>query len=267
MLIEVARDVNLFVQDWGKGKPIMFLHGWPYSHRTMEYQMLQLAIRGYRVIGIDLRGFGYSDKTWDGYDYDTWAQDVGKVIKELNLRDLTLVGFSIGGAIAAHYVALSNDPRVSKLALLSAALPAAAPLPENKTFFEELIQNMLIDHPKCVHNFSLNFFKSAVSNEYRLWLDSIAGLASLRACVRGLAELRDQDLTAHLGDIRVPTLICHGVDDKIIPFHAAEAQQHLIKNSSLVRFENSGHGTFRDEKEKLTDELARFGAASIAKAA
>ena len=79
MKIEVTKGVNLFVQDWGRGKPIVFVHGWPYGHRIFEYQMMQLAKKGYRAVGIDLRGYGYSERPWEGNDYDTWAEDIGRV--------------------------------------------------------------------------------------------------------------------------------------------------------------------------------------------
>jgi len=121
MKMEVTKGVNLFVQDWGRGKPIVFVHGWPYGHRIFEYQMMQLAKKGYRAIGFDLRGYGYSERPWEGNDYDTWAGDIGRVIKNLNLKDVTLVGYCMGGGLAAHYWATSKDPRVTKLVLASTA--------------------------------------------------------------------------------------------------------------------------------------------------
>jgi pimeloyl-ACP methyl ester carboxylesterase len=102
-MVNVAKDVNLYVQDWGKGKPIVLIHGWPLSHRMWEYQAAGIVNHGYRVVAVDLRGYGYSDKPWEGNDYDTWANDIGKVIKDRNLRDVTLAGFSMGGAIVMHY--------------------------------------------------------------------------------------------------------------------------------------------------------------------
>ena len=105
----------------GEGKPIVLVHGWPSSHLIFEYQMVALAERGYRVVGLDLRGFGQSDKPWHDNDFDTWATDLGAVIAALDLRDATLAGYSMGGAIAMHYAATRQEQRVTKLALLAAA--------------------------------------------------------------------------------------------------------------------------------------------------
>ena len=125
--IEVKKGVRIYAQDWGAGKTIVFVHGWPYSHAMFDYQTLPLSRAGFRTVAIDLRGFGQSDKPYSGNDYDTWADDIGKVIKVLDLKDVTLAGFSMGGGICAHYVATHNDPRVTKLALLAAAAPAISP--------------------------------------------------------------------------------------------------------------------------------------------
>ena len=118
------------------------------DHRIFEYQMMDLAKRDCRVVAIDLRGFGQSDKPWEGNDYDTWAADIGKVIAELILRDVTLVGFSMGGAIAAHYVSRRIDTRISKLALISAPVLNAYPKPEDRQAVEETIKLLQTERPR-----------------------------------------------------------------------------------------------------------------------
>ena len=131
--VEVAPGVRLFVQDWGphSGKPIVLLHGWPSNHLIFETQSVALARRGYRVVAIDMRGFGQSDQPWDGNDYDTWASDIGAVLAALDLREVTLAGYSMGGAIVMHYVATHHDNRVARLALLAAAGPCLLVKPDN----------------------------------------------------------------------------------------------------------------------------------------
>ncbi len=267
MKMEVSKGVNLFVQDWGRGKPIVFVHGWPYGHRIFEYQMMQLAKKGYRAIGFDLRGYGYSERPWDGNDYDTWAADVGRVIKNLDLRDVTLVGYCMGGAVAAHYWAASRDSRVTKLAFVSTALPWAASTPDDKKWYDATIRNCSDDQAKCTWDFTSNIFHKPVSAEYNRWLVDLGRIASWYACIRGLEEMRDRDLSSELGKITIPTRIYHGVYDKVIPFNKAESLQKLIKGSTLVRCENSGHAIYWDEKDNFVSELEKFAAETLAKAA
>lgn len=265
--VSVAKNVNLYVQDWGAGKTIVFIHGWPFDHRMFEYIMMDLAKKDSRVVAVDLRGFGQSDKPWVGNDYDTWAIDIGKVIGELILRDVTLAGFSMGGAIVAHYVARRIDTRISRLALLSAPVLNAAPRPEDKKVLEGYMQELLADRPKFMADYVKGIFETPVSSEYREWLASQGRTASIRACIRSLEELRDRDLRPALTNIRMPTRFFHGVMDQFIPISLAEAQVGLIKGSSLVRFENSGHALFWDEKDKLVNELDKFASEKVAKAA
>lgn len=256
--IEVEPDVRVFAQDWGSGKPIVFIHGFPFSHRIFEYQMTMLAEKGYCTVGIDLRGFGQSDKPWHGCDYDTWVSDIAKVMDALDLRDVTLLGFSMGGAISAHYVGTQNDSRVTKLVLLGAATPIAAPNPEDKQSLDNLIQATLADSPQFAYGFVQNAFHKPISENLHQFYAGMGLTASLRALVRGLEELRDRNLVAEVSSIQLPTLICHGVHDAVVPIAAAEAQQQLIKDANLLRFEESAHGIFFEEKDRLIQELVNF---------
>ncbi len=263
LFIEVEPRVRLFVQDWGAGVPIVFIHGWPLNHKIFKYQMVPLIRAGHRVIGIDLRGFGQSDKPQQGNDYDTWADDVRKIIKTLGLHNVLLAGFSMGGAIAMHYAAMNNDPRVTKLALIGAAGPLFSKRPDNPNGIsleeiEGLINVALTDRPKLAHDLGAVNFHTPASSEFYRWLEDIRMEASLRATVRGLEELRDRDLRSELKNIRIPTRIFHGVHDQVVPFQLAEEQHRLIKNSLIVPFCNSGHGLFYDERDKLNEELALF---------
>lgn len=256
--IEVESGIEVFVQDWGTGKPIVFIHGFPFSHRIFEYQMIALVQQGYRTIGIDLRGFGQSDKPWNGNDYDTWISDIRKVIEVLDLHDVTLVGFSMGGAITAHYVATQNDARVTQLVLLGAAAPIAAPNPEDKQLIEGFIQAILSDSAAFASNFVQQAFYHPLSAESLRFLAEMGTVTSLRTLIRSQEELRDRNLLPEIGDIQIPTLICHGVHDKVVPIAAGEAQQQLIKGAQLIRFEESGHGLFYEEKDRLTQALLSF---------
>ncbi len=254
--VEVKKEVRIFLQDWGAGKTIVFVHGWPYSHAMFDYQTLPLSRGGLRTVAIDLRGFGQSDKPFNGNDYDTWADDLGKVIEALQLKDVTLAGFSMGGGICAHYVATRNDPRVTKLALLAAAAPAFPP-----GAVDPFIQGVLADRAKLVQSLGTLFFFNPVSPEFSEWLADVGLDTSPQAAVRGLEEVQTRDLTSELRTISIPTLICHGVHDQVVPFALAQQQNQLISGSILVPFDNSGHGLFFDEKDKLNGQLAAFAMA------
>jgi pimeloyl-ACP methyl ester carboxylesterase len=257
-MINVAKNVNLYVEDWGTGKPIVCVHGWPLSHRMFEYQAPAIVNHGFRVVTLDLRGYGQSDKPWEGNDYDTWANDIGQVIKELNLRDVTLAGFSMGGAIAMHYVATHKDARVTKLALLAAAGPCFIKKADNpggvpREAWDRFIQAEMEDRAKFKHEFNKNFFNSSVSTELSHWFEAIGMEVSAHASLRGLEELGDRDLRQEISAISIPTRVFHGVKDRIVPFAMADEQKRLIKGAEVVRFEKSGHGLFYDEGEKLTE--------------
>ncbi|RXN65812.1 alpha/beta fold hydrolase, partial [Clostridium botulinum] len=124
--IKVEPNVKIYVEDLNPegNKTIVFLHGWPGSHKLFEYQFDQLPKMGYRCVGIDTRGFGNSDKPWTGYGYDRLSDDVRCVVEALKLHDFTLVGHSTGGAMAVRYMARHKGHGVSKLALIDAAAPS-----------------------------------------------------------------------------------------------------------------------------------------------
>src|SRR5580692_5724545 len=121
--IEVAKNVRLHITDVGKGRPVVLIHGFPLSDEMYEYQYEALAKAGFRAIGITMRGFGQSDKPGTGYSYDTYADDIKAVLDQLQLDNVVLGGFSMGGAIAIHYMGRHHGAHVSKLALFAAAAP------------------------------------------------------------------------------------------------------------------------------------------------
>jgi len=261
--IEVEPGVEIHVQDWGEGRPIVFVHGWPLSLRMFDAQSMELPARGIRVVARDLRGFGRSTKTWEGLDYETWASDVGRVISILGLNDVTLAGFSMGGAIAAHYVATSKDPRVTKLALIAAPVPALKAGPRTpggvpESTIQGIIDGENGDFAKAKSAFVGSFFSTEVSPELRRWYADIGLQAPPRSTVRGFEEIRDRDLSDVIGNIDIPTRIFHGTNDKIVPFALGELQTRLIKGARLVRFEVAGHGICYEEKDRLNDELEKF---------
>lgn len=263
--VEVEHNVNLHITDLGEGKTVVLIHGWPLSDAMYEYQYQNLVQKGFRVVGITLRGFGKSDKPFGTYDYDVYADDIKVVLDKLNIENATLGGFSMGGAIAIHYVAKYNAAHLSKLALFGAAAPIWTKRTDYPFGFSQddvngLIQLSRTNRPKLLENFG-NIFgatKTALPSGLRNWLGAINQEASPYATTQSLIALRDTDLRPALPKIKIPTAIFHGVQDKICEFALAEQMQKGINNAYLVRFENSGHGLFLEEVEKFNTELVSF---------
>lgn len=263
--IEVEPDVKIYVEDVnpGIGKSILFIHGWPANHNLFEYQFDQLPIVGYRCIGMDIRGFGSSDKPWRSYSYDRLADDVRSVVEALGLNNFTLAGHSVGGAIAIRYMARHMGYGVSKLALFAAAAPSFTKRPNfpyglTKEEVDQLIRETYNDRPKMLQGFGDMFFFQYVTKPFSDWFFNL-GLQAAGWSTAALAtSLRDESLFSDLGVINVPTLILHGIHDRVCPFPLAEAQKAGIRNSKLVPFENSGHGLFWEERDKFNQELAYF---------
>lgn len=262
--ITVEDDVELFVRDWGEGEPIVFLHGWPVSHRMYEYQFTALVEEGFRCIGVDLRGYGQSDKPWGDYGYDTFADDVHAVLDELDVEGVTLAGFSMGGGIATRYMSRHDGEFVDRLALISAASPVITEKPDFPEGLDESEVNLLIegarnDRAQMNAGFGDMLFHTDPSDELKQWLWSIAMDASPQATIASAETWRDADLRPDMADIDVPTLVCHGVHDEVTPIDiTGELLAEGIEGAELVRFEDSGHATFYEEREKLNDELASF---------
>ncbi len=263
--IEVQPGVRLHVRDWGMGKPVILIHGWPLSDAMYDYQMTELAQKGYRAISITLRGYGKSDQPWGPYNYDVFADDIKAILDQLDIKDATLGGFSMGGPIAIRYMTRHNGAHVAKLALFAAAAPiwtkrADYPYGLDKTQADDLIKAVDTDRTKLLEDFGKIFGKTekSISAGLAAWLYNIGMEASPYAVAQSVVALRDTDLRPELSKINVPTAIFHAVDDKICPFAFAGQMAEGIKNSTIIRFENSGHGLFIEEKDKFNRELMKF---------
>ena len=263
--VMVEPNVKIYVEDINpKGKnTILFLHGWPGDHNLFEYQFNELPKMGYRCIGIDMRGFGNSDKPWEGYDYDRLSDDVRCVIEVLKLKDITLAGHSTGGAIAIRYMARHKGYGVSKLALFDAAAPSLIksknfPYGLEREVVDQIIKGTYTDRPKMLRDFGDIFFFQHITEPFSDWFFQLGLKAAGWATAAIEKTWIDEVLFSDLGRINVPTLIIHGIHDKVVPFELAEVQKEDIKNSKLIPFKYSGHATFYDERDKFNQELMKF---------
>lgn len=254
--IKVEPDVNLFVEDMNprSSKTIVFLHGWPLNHKQFEYQFNILPTLGYRCIGIDWRGFGKSDKPMGGYTFDSLADDVYHVVRTLQLDNFTLVGHSTGGAIAIRYMSRYSGDGVAKLVLIDAAAPIGFTL-ETAT---DLLEQALNDRPKMMQGVTDTFFFQYISRKFSDWFINMGLEAASWSTAAVIVLLRDETLHEDLPEIAAPTLIIHGIHDKVIPFSQAQELNQNIRNSQLVPFQYSGHGPFWEERDKFNRLLAQF---------
>lgn len=263
--VSVEQKVRVYVEDVnpdGK-KTILFIHGWPGSHKLFEYQFDELPKMGYRCIGIDTRGFGDSDKPWKGYDFNSLSDDLRCVIDALKLHDVTLVGHSNGGAIAVRYMARHKGHGISKLVLVAAVAPSLIKRPDfpyglDKETVVQLIKETYADRPKMLQGFCDIFFYQHISKPFSDWFFQLGLQAAGWATAAIENDWIDEVLFSDLKEINSPTLIIHGIHDKVVPFELGEVQNKTIKNSRLIPFKYSGHGVFYDQKDKFNKELVEF---------
>ena len=251
--VSVEPGINLFVEDINPtgNKTIVFIHGWPLSHKQFEYQFNILPAMGYRCIGIDWRGFGQSDKPVTGYTYNRIAMDIYMIVCALQLHNFTLVGHSTGGAIAIRYMSKFNGVGVSKLVLVD----AAAPIGFTKETADQFLKGVLNDRPKMMQEVTDSFFFQYITAPFRDWFFQMGMQAASWSTAAVIRLLRDETLYEDLHKINAPTFIVHGLHDKVIPFAQAQQLNEKITNSQLIPFQYSGHGPFWEERDQFNKLL------------
>lgn len=262
-------EVNLFYEDWGTGNPIVFIHGWPSDHQMWEHQMRVLPQMGFRCIAYDRRGFGKSDKPLHGYEYNTFADDLKSILDQLDLENVTLVGFSMGGGEVARYFSRHGGNRVAKVILVSSILPYTLQTDDNPEGvpleqLQEMIDNIEEDRPAFLQTFGkmfygVNFISKPVSQALLDWSTMLCLQASPKATIDCVHAFGETDFRDELKTINVPTLIIHGNSDNIVPIEATSQQAaRLIPQASYVIYEDAPHGLFITEKERLTADILQF---------
>ena len=261
--------VNLFYQDQGTGAPVVFIHGWPLDHQMWEYQTSILPNFGFRCISYDRRGFGKSDKPWEGYDYNTLADDLKAVLDQLDLQNVTLVGFSMGGGEIVRYFSRHQGKRVSKVVLISAVTPYFLQTEENpegvsQEKLTEITESLQEDRAGFLQTFIKQFYgvsllSHPVSQGVLDWDFAVAMQASAKATLDCAHSFAETDFTREMRHINVPTLIIHGDRDETVPIQATSDQAaQLIPDAEYIVYEGAPHGLFFTEKETLNGELIQF---------
>jgi non-heme chloroperoxidase len=267
--VTMPDKTTLYLKDWGAGKPVILLAGWPFSADSWDDLALVLAGSGYRVIAYDRRGFGRSSQPWSGYDYDTLSDDLATVIQQTGVQDAVLIGFSMGGGEVARYMSRHGGKSVIKTALVSSVVPRMLKSEDNPDGTEQAVFNTMVsrlreDRAQFFTGFFKDFFgvgvlSHPVSSELIDWARGQAMQASLRATLECVKAFSTTDFRPDLEAFQVPTLILHGTADKTVPIAAsAKAAYTGILKSSLIEYEGAPHGLFATHKHRLSEDLLEF---------
>jgi non-heme chloroperoxidase len=265
---ENRNSVRLTYDDVGTGTPVVLIHGWPSSKEMWENQVDHLVTSGFRVITYDRRGFGKSSKPYDGYDYDTLADDLHAILEQLDLHDATLVGFSMGGGEVVRYFSRHNGERVARAVLVSAVTPYLLKTNDNPdgvddSMIQEIITNLKDDRIKFLDEFSKQFFginlvNKPVSSQYLEYFRMLAAVASPKATIECVKSFSYTDFRDELDTVNVPTLIIHGDADKVVPSSTSQHAAKGIMDSKLIIYEGAPHGLFVTERDKLNRDIVEF---------
>ena len=265
-----AKDgTRLFYKDWGKGRPLVLLHGWPLTGDTFDDVAVALADKGFRSIVPDRRGFGRSDQPWEGYDYDTFTDDVAAILDDAGIKDpVGMVGFSMGGGEVARFQT-KYPGRSSAAVLISAVVPYMAQTDDNpngvpQSTFDEMTAGMKKDREHFFKGFFKDFYgvgalSSPVSDEVLMnsWRQTM--MAGLRPTLASAQAFATTDFRPDMKNFKVPTLVIHGTADKTVPIDATGRESaRAIPGAELIEYDGSAHGLFAIEKERLIDDLASF---------
>ncbi len=261
--------VSIYYEDSGTGLPVVFIHGWPLNSSMWEYQVTQLPQQGLRCITYDRRGFGKSDRPFGCYGYNTLAGDLKAVLDELDLHEVTLVGFSMGGGEIAKYFSLYGGERIAKVVLISAVVPYMLQTEDNpdgvpQESFDKMLKEITDDRPGFLEAFNKDFYgvellNKPVTDAYLANALTQALNASPIATIECAKSFSSTDFRDDVPKINVPTLIIHGDKDKTVPIKAtAEQAVENIKGAVLKVYEGAPHGLWFTEKDKLNQDLIDF---------
>ncbi|HOI58059.1 MULTISPECIES: alpha/beta hydrolase [unclassified Methanoculleus] len=266
---ENSGTIDLYYEDHGRGEPVVLVHGWPLSSKSWEKQVPVLLDAGYRVVAYDRRGFGNSSRPATGYDYDTLAEDLHKIMTELDLADATLVGFSMGGGEVARYLGTYGSDRVERAVFISAIPPFLLKTADNPegvegSTFDGIMESIAADRPAFLSGFLSDFYNvdvyggDRVSDEVVRLSWNVAAAASPVGTLDSVSAWLT-DFRGDLASIDVPVLVIHGDADRIVPLAASGKRTHeLVRGSRLVVVEGGPHGITWTHADRVNRELLDF---------
>ncbi|MFY7740964.1 MAG: alpha/beta fold hydrolase [Flavobacterium sp.] len=267
--IQTTPNVRLYVKDYGSGKPVILIHGWPLSNEMWEYQVETLVENNFRVITYDRRGFGKSSQPWNGYSYDSLTDDLKAIIDQLELTDVTLVGFSMGGGEVVRYFSRHGGKNISKAVLIASITPFLLKTEDNPEGAtpeknEERTNTIKKDRIDFIDHFGKTFFGVTLINkplstpllEYYRMLCSVASPHATLECAKSFSTT---DFRDEMKLMNVPTLIIHGDKDDIVPIEiSSKKASALIPNNEFIIYEDAPHGLFYTERDRLNKDLIKF---------
>ena len=269
--IKTKDSTELHVKEWGTGgRTVIFTHAWPLSADIWDYQAAALADAGHRVLAYDRRGFGRSSQPAAGYDFDTLSDDLAAVIAESGARDVTLVGYSMGGGEIVRYCSRHGGKQVAKAALVGAAASYLLKTDDNpdgldRAVFDGIKQGVQGDRKAYLAGLLSDVFfdaKRPATNpvtpatiDWALGIAMQAGVAATAACVDsfGLTDFRPE-----LASVSVPTLVLHGTADIPVPIALARITARGIKQSTMIEYADVSHGLVVTERDRVMRDLQAF---------
>ncbi len=273
-----TRDGNqLYVKDWGTGRPIVMLHGWPLTSDTFDDLGMTLADAGFRAVAYDRRGFGRSSQPWSGYDYDTLADDLAQVIDATGADEITLLGFSMGGGEVARYLSRHGRARIAQAVLIGAVVPYMLKTADNPdgvdgATFDGMAGAIRDDRARFWTGFFADFYgvgylSQPVSDEVMAWSHRLAMQASLKATLACAEAFATTDFRPDLPAFTVPTLIIHGTADKTVPIDtSARRAAAAIPGSTLIEYDGAPHGLLASHPRRLAADVLAFVSGTDARA-
>ncbi|WP_300601251.1 alpha/beta hydrolase [Niabella sp.] len=261
--------IDIAYCDYGAGRPVLLIHGWPLSMEMWEYQLSDLVDNGNRVIQYDRRGFGHSSKPWLGYDYDSLAADLDALMVALDLQDVTLVGFSMGSGEVARYLKKYGHSRVSRVVLISPVLPflmktAGNPDGVDAAVFSAMISGVKTDRIGFLETFMNDFFGTSLLNKpvgkpLQEYYRGLASCAAPHATVHCVTSFSATDFGPDLDAMDLPVLLVHGDDDAIVPREvSSDRLAALLPQVQYAVYAGAPHGLFYTHRGRLNKDLVNF---------
>jgi non-heme chloroperoxidase len=275
---ENSGKIDLYYEDHGSGNPIVLIHGYPLSGASWEKQVPILLAAGHRVITYDRRGFGRSSQPTSGYNYDTFAEDLHRLVSHLKLKNLSLVGFSMGGGEVARYLGKYGSKGVSKAVIIGGVPPFLLKTADNpegveSSVFDGIQKAVAADRYAFFTEFFNNFYNTDVLLGKRISSQAIQASWNIAAGASAVASLVcvptwHEDFRADLSRINVPTLVIHGEADRIVPIQAAGLRTaKLVKGANLVTIKDGPHAVNWTHAEEVNAALASFLREAVVKGA